>query len=883
MRKLRAFWMRLIGLFSRNGQQDFDAELEFHLEQHIEDGIRSGLSANEARRRALVRLGGVEQTRQAWRDRRGLPWLEASGRDLAYAMRWLLKHPTVTCAAILSIGLGIGANVTIFSMINRFVLHPPPVGDPARLVAIETSKGGSFSSEMSKPLYEVLRDQMRSFSGVAACYELVPASISGFGEPERIWGQGVTSNFFDVAQLHMALGRGFVQGEEHVPEVVLGYGLWLRRFHGDPEITGKPVTISGHIFTVIGIAPQGFRSVDQLLNAEFWIPLAYAANLVPDIGNPTDRASQWLAVTARLRPGVTSVEMQNELRTVGARLAQMYPATNKDMTFEVHQAGTLPFRERGMVLGFLSALLVVVLLVLAIAATNVANLLFAQAVSRQRDMAVRLALGATRAWICRQMLMESLLLGLGGGVLGVALSLLAVRGLSTFHLPIPIPLNLALTIDWRVIAFAFLLSMASGLLLGLAPGWAASRPFLANALKNEDALARPGRRISLRNLLLVVQIAMSMVLLCITGLFLRSLMSAATMNLGFRAHGVLMVSIDPRLSGYSPERTIVFLRRLQERVDGLPGVSSAAIVDYPPLSIGGRTDDLQIAGSPNGTGVGTDLYMVSRDYLNTMGIQLIAGRDFNKNEPAGGAIGAIVSRAFAERVFGARNPLGQHVRGSGKTYEIVGVTENTKSRTLGEGVRPVLYRALAQTVTNEQSFIGYTVVARTAGDPTTLLEPVRRQIHALDPAMAILDAETMDEHIRSAYFLPRLAATLFGTFGFIGTVLTAVGLYGVISYAVSRRTREIGIRMALGAQPGSVEWLILRQGMVLSLIAVILGWPIAWMFAKVARSFLYGIQPHDLPTFVFVPMALLIIALIACWMPAHRASLVNPAETLRAE
>lgn len=884
MRKLRALWVRTMGLFSRREAREFEAELESHLEMHIEDGMRAGLSAEEARRQALIRLGGVEQTRQAYRDRRGLPGVEAIWRDLRYALRWLAKHPAVTCAAIISIGLGIGANVTIFSMINRFVLRPAPVGDPATLLAMETRRGTELNSEVSAPLYQDVRDQARSFSGVAAYYEMLPASIGGSGEPERVWGQAVTTNFFDVTQLRLVAGRGFVPGEEHAPEIVIGNALWQRRFNGDPGIVGRSVLLSGRNFTVIGIAPRGFRSVDQLLNTEFWIPLEFAGELVPGLEGRASRDMQWLAMIGRLRPGTTVSDAHNELQTVAARLAQAYPKTNKDMLFQVRGAGSLPFHERGTVVIFLSALLVVVLLVLAIAGANVANLLFAQASARQRDMAVRLAMGATRARLRRQMLVESVLLGLGGGMLGMILSLWAVHGLAAFHLPAPVPLDTSFGIDWRVTLFTFLLSCVSGVLLGLAPAWAASRPMLANALKGEDALARPGRRISLRNLLLVGQIAMSMVLLCVTGLFLRSLMSAATMNIGFHPHGLLMMSVDPRLHGYSPERTAVFLRQLRERISGLPGVVSAAATDYAPLSMGGRTDGFQLDGK-SGSGepsLDGDLFMASPGFFDTMGIPLIAGRDFS-DEPAGGSIRAVVNRAFAQRAFGTRNPIGQHIAGGGKNYEIIGVVENTKSRTLGEDTRTVLYRDLKQGIASDPSFLGYTIVVRTAGDAATLLEPVRRQVQALDPAMAVFNAETMDEHIRSAYFLPRLAATLFGVFGFIGVVLTAVGLYGVINYSVSRRRREIGIRMALGAEPGSVERLILRQGIVLSLIAIALGWPAAWMLAKLAGSFLYGIQPHDIPTFVFVPLTLLAIALVACWMPARRASLVNPAETLRAE
>jgi predicted permease len=407
---------------------------------------------------------------------------------------------------------------------------------------------------------------------------------------------------------------------------------------------------------------------------------------------------------------------------------------------------------------------------------------------------------------------------------------------------------------------------------------------LTNALKGEDALTRPGRRWTLRNVLVVGQIAMSVVLLSVTVLFLRSLESAASINIGFRPHGVLILSLDPRVHGFSPERTTAFLKQLRERVAALPGVDSAVCTDVAPLSGGNRSDGFTVAGQSTKSDamIFADLYMVTPGYFAALGIAQLAGRDFG-NETATGPKTAVINKAFADRLFAGVNPIGQHVNGGHFTYEIIGVADNVKSRTLGEDARPLLYRSLDQSIADDPSLMGYTLVAHTSGNPATLIEAARRQVHALDPAMAIYNAETMDEHVRTAYILPRLAATLFGIFGGIGLVLAGVGLYSVMSYSVSRRTREIGIRMAMGAQPGSVERLVLRQGLVLSLIAVALGWPAAWMVAKFATSFLYGIQPHDVFTLTVVPPFLVVIALAACWIPARRAASVDPMQALRTE
>lgn len=883
MRNLRALWIRIIG--SRHSDEDFSAELESHVDMHVEDGIRTGLSAEEARRRALIRLGGAEQVRQARRERRTLPWLENLARDVRYAVRTLAKHPAVTAVAVLSIGLGIGANATIFAMVSRFVLRPAPVGDPAELLSLHIAERGSpCCNEFPLPVYEDLRDQGKAFSGVAAFYELLPASISGGGEPERVWGQAVTPNFFDVLQLPMVLGRGFAAAENRSPMVVISARLWQRRLASDPQIIGKSITISGRSFTVVGIAPASFHSVDQILDAQFWVPLGIAPQLVPNLPPQNSREYHWLAVVARLRGGVSRTQAAGELDTLAHRFAIAYPKTDKDNSFVFEEAGALPPRERNAVLTFLLALSIIVLLLLAIAGANVANLLFAKAAGRQREMAVRLALGATRGRLRRQLLIESTLLGVAGGTTGVALSLWSTQALSAFHIPAPVPLDIHVALDWRTMLYIVVVSILCGVLLGIAPAWAASRPMLANALKGEDALTRPGRRLSLRNILVVVQIAMSVVLLCVTGLFLRSLESAAAIDIGFRPKGLLLLSIDPRLNGYKPAEISRLFVELRRRVAALPGVDAVVSTDLALLSAGHRSDGFTIAGEDEKgkTISSADLYMTTPGYFEALGIPRLAGRDF-ANDAAGGTRVAIVNKAFADQLFPGTNPIGQHVSGGSWTYEIVGVVGNTKSRTLGEDTRPILYRSLGQSITEDPSLLGYTLIVHTSGNPATLSEPVRRQIYGLDPNIAIYNEETMEEHVKAAYFLPRLAATLFGIFGCIGLVLAAIGLYGVMSYAVSRRTREIGIRMAMGARRGVVERLVVRQGMVLAIMAMLLGWPAAWLLSKLATSFLYGIQPHDVLTFTIAPMFLAAVALIACWLPARRAASVDPVKALRTE
>jgi len=688
----------------------------------------------------------------------------------------------------------------------------------------------------------------------------------------------------------MTVGRGFLQSEEQNQVIVLSHRLWQRRFASDPLIAGKTVTLSGHPYTVVGVAPAGFRGIDLILDSEFWVPLGHVTDLVTNLQDRDSRNMHWLQVIARLKPGVSRSEAAAELSTLAQRLATAYPATDKGNNFRFEQAGSLPPRDKSSVLLFLAALSIVVLLVLAIACANVANLLLAQTIGRQKEMAVRLALGATRYRILRQMVLESVLLALAGGGLGILLSLWTTQALSSFRLPAPVPLDLTLSVDWRVIAYTFVLSVGAGLIFGITPAWAASHPMLSNALKGEDPFARPGRRVTLRSILIVTQIAMCVVLLSATGLFLRSLQEAARIDIGFRTNGIVSLQVDPRVNGYSAERTVQFLATARQRVAALPGVISVVTTDSIPLNGGNRSDSFHAVVKPKSSNSApglpdpaVELYMVTPGYFDVMGIPRLAGRDFTSEAATNSPKVAVVNQAFAQRIFGSENPIGQSVSGGGVTYQIIGVVANIKTRSIGEETRPVLFRSLDQTVASDPAFMGYTFVVRSGGNSAEIVSAARNQIRALDPAMAVYNIQTMQEHLRDAFFLPRLAATLFGVFGAIGLILAAVGLYGVMSYSVSRRTREIGIRMALGAQASQVQQLIVRQALFLTAIAVVIGLPAAFALAKLFTSVLYGIHSDDPATFAVVPVFLAVVALSACWLPARRAARVDPQIVLRCE
>ena len=773
-------------------------------------------------------------------------------QDIRYAARALRNAPGFTAVAAISVALAIAANSTVFSIINATLFGLLPVKEPARLVSL--SEGS-----MSYPDYVDYRDQTGVFEGLSAHFPLVPVSLGG-GEPERVWGQMVTANYFNVLGLQPVLGRGFLPDEDRVagrnPVVVLADGLWRRRFGSDPNIVAKTVTMNNRGFTVVGVMPPGFHGEDRWMRSEFWMPLSMTAQVIPDLmrdGDPFhERDHSWLMLTGRLKPGIGREQATAAVNVVKSRIDAEYHKGDKHRRrMKLTNAGSIPDGGGNYVVGLFAVLMVVVGLVLLIACANVANLLLARAASRQREMGIRLAIGAGRGRLIRQLLAESLLLSLLGSAGGLALAYLATGAISSLRLPVPFPVSFDFRPDTHVLAFTAALSILTAILFGLAPALRATRTDLVNALKNAGATFGGSRRFGMRNVLVVVQVAVSLILLVGAGLFLRSLRNASSIDTGMRADGVLTMAFDPKLHSYTVEQSRRFVSQLRQRIEALPGVQSMSYVDIVPLSIGSSSTSYKAEGKETHT----DIFRVGMRYFDTMGVALTAGRDFDSRRDTGET--AIVNATMARRLFGDQNPLGRRVTSDDKKFfEVIGVSANAKSRTLGEEPTACIYQFLEADPNENISFFGTTVLVKASGRPEALIRPVREQVLALDRNLAVFNIETMRDHLEKALLIPRISATLLVIFGAVGLTLAIVGLYGVMSFSVRRRTREIGIRMALGAPAGGVLRMVTRQGMVLAAIGIVAGLALAVPGGRLAATVLYGVSATDPVTFGLVPAVL---------------------------
>jgi predicted permease len=818
--------------------------------------------------------------------------METFWKDLRYAFRMLLKSPGFTLIAMLALGLGIGANTAIFSVFNGILWRPLPAKDAQQLVILAAKpRAIDFPLQLSYPDFKDYRELKTVFSDLAA-YVPSPVNFGADGHPERAWAEMVSGNYFSMLGLQPAIGRTFAPDEGWVPGkdplMVLSYKYWQKRFGGTPSVVGQTVQVNNHAFTIIGVAPENWRGAYYFLEPDFYVPLTTIGILDPTQTDTLDsRTATFLRVIGRLQPGVTSAQAMAAAEPLDRRLAQEFPdAHNSTSLLVLPELKARP--EPGLTNFMSTAALVFMLLVglvLLIACANVANLILARANGRRKEFATRTALGATRGRMMRQMLTETVLLSTFGGILGLVFARWAALALMSLHIPTDVPIRLFdMRMDWRIFGFSFVAALLTGMVAGLLPSLQASRTDLADTLK---AGGRSGGASSghhrFRNALVVAQVAVCLLLLACAGFFMRSLQNSAQVDMGFRAGQTLMLTMDLGLQGYTEERGQQFYKQLSERVRAVPGVRDAAIGAYIPMGYDNSLINIYPEGQAIDAKEKTETALddeVQPQYFRAAGTPVIQGREFTEADNATAPKVAIVNEAFAKKIWLNENPLGKNfrIKKDGPPIQVVGVTRTGKYLFLYETPQPFVYFPLTQHYVS-----GASLFVQSVGDPQQLVTAVRDQINQLDANLPVFGVTTMDAHVKYGKpLLPaRLSAMLVGAFGLLGLVLASVGVYGVVSYSVSQRTQEIGIRTALGAQRSNVLGLVLKQGMSMALIGTAVGIVLSFLLFRGLGSVLYGVKSTDFVTLGAVSALLLAVAFAASYIPALRATRVDPVVALR--
>ena len=865
----------------RKVEQELSDELAQAFEFLVESKIRDGTSRSEARRLAAIELGGVEQLKEEIREFRAGHSLEALFRDVRFGLRMLLKTPGFTVVALATLALGIGANTAIFSLVNGVLLRPLPFPDAERIIYIEGKNpaAGITESNISFLDFTDWSQQTDLFASTAA-YWTGNAQFGADGaEPERVPRAGVTTGFFSVLGVHPVLGRTFVsQDDKGWPQTVaiISHGLWKRRFGSDPAIVGKQVQMSARPLTIIGVMPPGFEYPEQ---TQVWVPTA--VNLRDE---PRDNRV-WSAI-ARLNTGIDLKQAQTRLSAINAQLAKQFHETNKGWDVFI---STLQERLVREVKPSLLALLGAVGFVLLIACANVANLLLARSAARQKEMAIRAAMGASRSRVLRQMLTESILLSAIGGVAGLSLSIWLTDVLRSM-LPEGAPRLEQVGIDYRVLAFALGVSALTGILFGIVPALQASKLDVTSALKEGGRSGEGHRRTSARSFLLIGEVALSLMLLVGAGLLIKSFLRLQEVRPGFNAHNVLIANLALQGPKYKDDQPCVeFFRQLIERLEAVPGVQAAGGSVNLPLNASGYA--IGRGFIPEGRPLTVDeakdamFSTITGDYFRALQIPLLSGRTFEPRDNAKGPKVVIINETTAKRHFGSptaaigkRLSIWAGFRGHDEKalHEIVGVVGDTKTGSLtGEGGMQI-YVPHAQD--SQWNFMG--LVIRTAGDPAAFAATLRHEVQALDKDQPVYNVRTMDDVVINSLGTRRVSMQLFAVFACAALLLAAIGIYGVMAYSVTQRTQEIGIRMALGAQKSDILRLVVRQGMTVTLIGVIAGLAGAFALTRVIANLLFGVGASDPVTFVVIPLLLIFVSLIACYLPARRAARLNPTAAL---
>ena len=820
--------------------------------------------------------------------------METLWQDVRYAFRTIRKNPGFAAVAVLSLGLGVGANTTIFTLLNAFLLGSLPVERPKELVAVYTldqNTVGGFGNQgpMSYLNYKDFRDRNAFFADVAAYSFPNQVSVLTSSAPQPAFAEIVTGNYFTVLGVKAGKGRVFTAAEDTTrgaaPVAVVSYGFWQRRLGGDVSAIGKVMPINGTSFTLVGVTPEGFKGVNSIISPDMWVPSAMYAQVVPaQLRDWIDERRALLFFTAgRLKPGASLRQAEANLKTIASALEREYPAPNKGRTIAVRplvEATIFPAIRDIFVLGG-AVLMTVVGLVLLIACSNVANLLMARASARSQEIAVRIAVGASRARLLRQLLTESAVLASLGGVLGVGVAVVARDAIWSLRPPFLADNFVDLTIDTRVLVFAALVSVATGIVFGALPAMRASRPDLVDALKEETRGSGTGRRrATLSRALVVAQVALSAVALVAAGLFLRSLGRANQIDPGFEVEHVALVLVNAGQGGYDGERARQFFRTVQDRVAVMPGVQATTWASAAPLTGSLFKTIVKEGENPESMAarVLAAAFVTTPGYLQTLGIPLLRGRDFADTDRESSLRVAIVNQALADRIWPGEDPIGKRFRffADNVYRQVIGVAKTAKYTTLGEDPQPAAYTPLDQDVSDAM-----VLFVRTAGDPATALGTAEREIRSLDANVPLQNPFTMRTILNQSLWPARLAAILLGIVGALALTLASIGLYGVMAYSVTQRTREIGVRMAMGANRSQVLSMVLRQAMTLVGIGLAIGIGSALAFARLVTRLLFGMNALDPATFAGVCAVLTLVAALASYLPAWRASRLDPIKALR--
>ncbi len=819
--------------------------------------------------------------------------------DLRYALRWLRRTPGFTLAAVASFAIGIGFNTALFSVVDAVLFRPLPVRAPGELVNLYTS--GSDGDPWTTSSYPDLLD-LRSGNAVfmdIAGYSPMMTAVSTSDRTRLALGEIVTGNYFQFFGVMASRGRTLTPDDERPDAervLVVSDRYWTRELGRDPNVVWRTLRLRGHTYTIVGVVDASFTGMVPMLSPDMWVTVREAGEVEPIgiqdvVPSPTGtsrldrRGQRWLFAKARLRAGVTLEQAQANVDVLMSQLTAEYPQTNKNRRGALKAASDVRIHPGGdqLVLFIGAGLMIAVGLVLLIACANVASMLLARASARQREIAIRLAIGASRWRLIRQLVTESLVLALAGAAAGILASAWLTRLIATPKLPIPIPIVLDLRLDARVLGFSFLLTTIAGLAAGLTPAFRASRASLVDALRGAAGGARPGRRWTLRDALVAGQIATTAVLLVTAGLLARSVLAARGADVGFRTEGLAIVSADLDLARYDQARAEQYWRRALERVSSLPGVEAAALAARLPFSLNFNVGQFHIPGhtSPNDLGFSLQNTRVSADYFRTIGVPILQGRAFDESDTPKSQNVIVINETMAKRFWKDRSPLGERIRlrsADGPAFEIVGIAADHRIRTVGEQPEPYVHFAASQ-----QMNVFQVLLARTGGDAQRLVEDIRRELAALEPNVPILDSQTMEGQVAATLLPVRVGMWVVSAVGAVALLLAAVGLYGVIAYAVSRRTREIGIRMALGARPAAVVLLVLRQGLTVAMAGLVLGGLLAIAATRALAGMLYGVSLADPIAWMTAVAALLGAATLANLLPARRAARVDPSVALRSE